>query len=141
MTFTKAILFLFSARHRRLQLVRQEIVFRMRNPAPTDESDEQSVSLNSSTSTDDFDLSVAVFKALSLEQLLVKLHQLLTQCQCLGDQKMRLTAQVMETLSNKARQLVNWSGDSKANGSFKCYIFFPNNASVRHQLLCHMEVK
>ena len=46
---------------------------------------------------------------LSLEQLLVKLHEVLMQCQCLSDQKMKLTSQVMEMLSNKARQLINWS--------------------------------
>jgi hypothetical protein len=33
------------------------------------------------------------------------MHQLLVQCQCLGDHKVKLSAQIIETLSTKARQL------------------------------------
>ena len=40
-----------------------------------------------------------------MDQLLLKLHQVLVQCQILGDQKVKLTGQVVEILSNKTRQL------------------------------------
>lgn len=64
------------------------------------------------------------FLILPIDQLLDKLHQVLLQCQCFGDQKMKLTSQIMETLGSKTRQLINWGIDSKAHGksfSFDCF--------------------
>ena len=43
--------------------------------------------------------------SLSMDQILVKLHQALVQCQELGDHKVKLTGQVVEMLSTKTRQL------------------------------------
>lgn len=41
----------------------------------------------------------------SVDQMLATLHHVLLQCQELGDQKVRLTGQIMEMLSSKTRQL------------------------------------
>ena len=41
----------------------------------------------------------------SVDHMLATLHHVLLQCQELGDQKVRLTGQIMEMLSSKTRQL------------------------------------
>ena len=69
-------------------------------PATSDPATNANANTNSSDYTE--------LNALPIDQLLHRLHQLLLQCQCLGDQKMKLTAQIMETLGAKTRQLINW---------------------------------
>lgn len=108
-------------RHRKLQLIQQEIVSRMRNPQNEEsrvhdikEEPHHTIAYdNFSKNSDDLDSNS--LKTLTIEQLLNKLHQTLMQCQCLGDQKMKLTSQVTETLNSKTKQLINWGCDSKTN--------------------------
>jgi hypothetical protein len=57
-------------------------------------------------------------------QLLSKLYQLLIECQNLGDQKVKITNQIIECISKKTRQL---GLDSKLNGL--CYIY-PSHSSL-----------
>jgi hypothetical protein len=49
----------------------------------------------------------------TIEQLLNTLHQILLQCQFLGDQKVKVTGQIMDILSTKTRKL---GLDAKSNG-------------------------
>ena len=48
-----------------------------------------------------------------LEGLFLALHQALIECQRLGDEKIRLSSQVIEAITNKTRQL---GFDNKNNG-------------------------
>lgn len=72
---------LVKARHRKLYAIKQEIIAR----SESSENEET--------------------KGGQLDQLLHKLHQLLVQCQTLGDQKVRLTGQIIEAIGAKTRQL------------------------------------
>ncbi|CAF0702821.1 unnamed protein product [Brachionus calyciflorus] len=72
---------LVKARHRKMQILKQEILARS-------ESNENEESKKS-----------------ELDLLLNKLHQLLIQCQTLGDQKVRLSGQIIEAIGTKTRQL------------------------------------
>ena len=72
---------LVKARHRKLHSIKQEIII------ITENSDNEET------------------KKEKLDQLLNKLHQLLVQCQTLGDQKVRLTGQIIEVIGAKTRQL------------------------------------
>ena len=86
--------------HRKIQLIKQEILAKT-NAVSSDEM---------STSED------ATSRDFLIEQLLTRLHQILLQCQLLGDQKVKITGQVMELLSNKTRKL---GLDTKLNGKLK----------------------
>lgn len=67
------------------------------------------------------------FNSITINQLLLNLHQALVQCQELGDQKIKLTGQVVEMLNNKTRQL---GLDPRSNGksnqllSFEIFCYF-----------------
>ena len=76
-------------------------------------TNEQQANNEPAASTSQSNELEAAFKSLTIDQLLGKLHQLLIQCQSLGDQKVKLTGQIMETLGNKTRQI---GLDAKLNG-------------------------
>ena len=68
---------------------------------------------NSSTETQRDEKSI--FANHSFDQLLSQLHTFLIKCQNLGDQKVKLSSQIIETFTNKTRQL---GLDIKSNGNF-----------------------
>lgn len=72
---------LVKERHRKLHSIKQEIISRTENSENEESKKEE------------------------LDQLLNKLHQLLVQCQTLGDQTVRLTGQIIEAIGAKTRQL------------------------------------
>lgn len=102
--------------HRRIQLIKQQILSKTIEAATTSFSVSKSDGGSSSGSISDVggdiksaDMSDTKF---TIEQLLNKLHQMLLQCQSLGDQKVKLSEQIMEILSNKTRKL---GLDAKSN--------------------------
>ena len=109
-----------------LQILQQVIVNRMKNPATQTPATATTVKSNRECDTVDDPINhhhhhhnhhdYKEFLSLPIDQLLDKLHQVLLQCQCFGDQKMKLTSQIMETLGSKTRQLINWGVDTKAQG-------------------------
>ena len=105
-------------------MLKQEIVSRTTSEQQSEhEKTSNEPSASSSVQSNELDVNIqSMFKALSLDQLLNKLHQLLIQCQSLGDQKVKLTGQIMETLGSKTRQL---GLDAKTNGmKIFFYAFF-----------------
>ena len=92
-------------RHHKIQIIRQEILSKS-IVSSTSKSDAD----NSSSASSDIDTTSE--QKLHIEQLLNKLHQLLLQCQLLGDDKVKLTGQIMEILSSKTRRL---GLDTKSN--------------------------
>ena len=104
-------------------MLKQEIVSRTTSEQQSEhEKASNEPTASSSVQSNELDVSIqSMFKALSLDQLLNKLHQLLIQCQSLGDQKVKLTGQIMETLGSKTRQL---GLDAKTNGLIFLMFFF-----------------
>lgn len=72
---------LVKARHRKLNCLKQEIISKSQENA-----DQETLKNN-------------------LDSLFNKMHQLLTQCQTLGDQKIQLSSQIIEMIGSKTRQL------------------------------------
>ncbi|RNA40342.1 Inhibitor of growth 1 [Brachionus plicatilis] len=72
---------LVKARHRKLHVLKLEIISKSQEAASEDE------------------------KRMVVDNLLIRMHQLLIQCQTLGDQKIRLTSQIIDLIGSKTRQL------------------------------------
>ena len=72
---------LVKARHRKLNCLKQEII------SKSQENNDQETLKN------------------NLDSLFNKMHQLLIQCQTLGDQKIQLSSQIIEMIGSKTRQL------------------------------------
>jgi len=89
---------LVKKRHQTLELIKQELKKRTGNNTPS-----------SSTSTvepsGEFAIEKSMYESFRLEQLLAKLHQTLIESQHLGDQKLRVTSQIIETICNRTRQI------------------------------------
>lgn len=83
-----------NAHHRKLQLVKQAIF------AKVSSSDDKKTNQDISSES-----SITCYESYSIGELLNLLHKILAQCQIFGDQKVKLTSQIMETLSIKTRQL------------------------------------
>lgn len=110
-------------RHRKIQIVKQQILAKTLQAATTSLSAAKSDGTNSSSSSSSSseaggdtvssktsDITETRF---TIEQLLNTLHQILLQCQLLGDQKVKVTGQIMDILSTKTRKL---GLDAKSNG-------------------------
>ena len=110
-------------RHKKLQSIKQQILSSTIAAAARNtfaKSDGGSSSASSSYSeasnTDTPTITNIISKAdakITIKQLLNSLHQILLQCQLLGDQKVKITGQIMEILSNKTRRL---GLDTKSHG-------------------------
>lgn len=84
-----------NAHHRKLQLVKQ-VIFSKISGSDDKKSNQDKSSAES---------SLICYESYSIGELLNLLHKILVQCQIFGDQKVKLTSQIMETLSSKTRQL------------------------------------
>jgi hypothetical protein len=106
--------------HRKLQLLKQAIFSKITNnndnnidkkTESTEIKAEILQELNENEETNH--LNIKTLESFNLEELLHKLHHVLVQCQIFGDQKIKLTSQITETLSSRTRQL---GFDSKSYG-------------------------
>jgi len=117
-------------RHKKLQLIKQQILSNTIAAAKNSlaQSDCSSKSSSSSYSeiliTDTTQIpnsSNQTDSKMTIKQLLNSLHQILLQCQLLGDQKVKITGQIMEILSNKTRRL---GLDTKSHGKILFSFYF-----------------
>lgn len=67
----------------------------------------------SGVTTVDLEPEEARYRRCGLEELLRELHRTLIECQNLGDEKVRIASQIIETICAKTRQL---GLDCKSNG-------------------------
>jgi len=115
-------------RHKKLQSIKQQILSSTiaaaaRNSiAKSDGGSSSASSSYSETSNADMpNISSQVDAKITIKQLLNSLHQILLQCQLLGDQKVKITGQIMEILSNKTRRL---GLDTKSHGKLFFHEYF-----------------
>lgn len=115
-------------RHKKLQSIKQQILSSTiaaaaRNSiAKSDGGSSSASSSYSETSNADMpNISSQVDAKITIKQLLNSLHQILLQCQLLGDQKVKITGQIMEILSNKTRRL---GLDTKSHGKLFVHEYF-----------------
>lgn len=106
-------------RHRKIQIVKQQILAKTIQAAATSLSAANSDGSTNSSSSSDAGGDIVSSKSstitetkFTIEQLLNALHQILLQCQLLGDQKVKVTGQIMDILSTKTRKL---GLDAKSN--------------------------
>jgi hypothetical protein len=92
------LFFLNQAWHRRIHIIKQEILAK---------------SITNGNVLENIDENSAESRSENIDRLFQTLHLALVECQRLGDQKIRLTSQIIETITNKTRQL---GFDNKNNG-------------------------